>query len=136
MPRLVGIDLGARRIGVALSDPGGTTATPYAVIDRLECDDDVGAVADVVRREVAAKIVVGLPLRLDGTRGEAAEAAEAFAGRLRAAGLEVVLWDERLTTVEADRRLRDTGASGRRRRKIVDKVAAAVLLQSYLDAKR
>lgn len=133
MGRLLGVDLGTRRIGLALSDPAGTTATPFRTVARSDDDLDAGALAEIAREEGAQEIVLGLPLRLDGTRGSAAEAAEVFAERLRATGLGVHLWDERLTTAEAEKRLR--GMEGRRRRQVVDQVAAAVILQSYLDAR-
>lgn len=132
MGRLLGVDLGTRRIGIALSDPGRTTATPYRVLDRSDDVQDARALAAIARGQEADEVVVGLPLRLDGTRGPAVATAEAFAEALRAQGLAVRLWDERLSTAEAEKRLR--GMEGRRRRKVVDQVAAAVILQSYLDA--
>lgn len=133
--RALGVDVGSRRIGLALSDPGRRAAQPYRVIERSVEERDVAAVLEVARAEGVGVVVVGLPLRLNGTRGTAAEAAEAFAERLRDAGARVEMWDERLSTVEAERTLRAAGLRGRARRRVVDKVAAAVILQSFLDAR-
>lgn len=135
MSRVLGVDLGTRRIGLALSDPARTTATPYAVIERSSDERDARAVIEIGRAEGAEEVVLGHPVRLDGTRGDAALVAEAFAERLREAGATVRLWDERLTTAEAEKRLRSAGVRGRKRRAVVDKAAAAVMLQSYLDAR-
>jgi putative Holliday junction resolvase len=135
MPRALGVDLGSRRIGIALSDPKGTVATPYAVLTRTNDEEDAQAVAEIASAEGAARIIVGHPLSLDGSRGPAAQVAEAFAGKLQEAGMRVTLWDERMTTVEADKMLKARGMKGRARRGHVDKVAAQVLLQAYLDTK-
>lgn len=131
--KVLAVDPGSRRLGVAVSDPGGTVALPLTVVER-----DAGwpeTMAALVREQGAAEVVVGLPLRLDGSEGPAAEAARAVAAEL-ADRLEVPvgLVDERMTTALADRALAAAGAGGRRRRGIVDRSAAAVLLQSYLDA--
>ena len=136
--RALGVDLGSRRIGVALSDSGGTLATPYETVQRS------GDVARDHRRllELAAEaevecIVVGLPLSLDGTLGPAAEGVLAEVDQLRrATSLPVETYDERLTTVTADRLLRQGGRKkGKARRQVVDKTAAAVLLQAWLDGR-
>jgi putative Holliday junction resolvase len=134
--RVVGIDLGSRRIGVAVSDPSGTVATPHAVIERTGDDGaDRAALAAMVDALDAERVVVGLPRSLDGTLGPAARAAleeiEALAAVLP---VPVETHDERLTTVAADRALRAQKVRARARRRVVDKVAASVILQSWLDS--
>ena len=136
MARALGVDLGSRRIGVAISDAGGKVATPYATLERTNDEQDAQAIAEVASAEGAKLIVLGHPLMLDGSRGDAAAVTEAFAAKLKESGLRVTLWDERLTTKEAESGLKRRGMKGRARRAIIDKVAAQVLLQSYLDAKR
>ncbi len=137
--RVVGLDLGARRIGVAVSDSGGVLATPYTVIPRSGDEvADRARIADVVRELAAEAVVVGLPLSLDGSVGPAATAAEAEAVALgQVLDVPVECHDERLSTVSAERSLAASGVKGAaRRRKVVDQVAAAVLLQSWLDSRR
>lgn len=136
MPRALGVDLGTRRIGLAISDARGTVATPYATLDRTNDEQDSKAIAEVASAEEAKMIVLGHPLKLDGSVGDAALVAEAFAAKLKESGLRVTLWDERLTTKQAESGLKRRGMKGREVRAVVDKVAASVLLQSYLDAKR
>ncbi|TML80283.1 MAG: Holliday junction resolvase RuvX [Actinobacteria bacterium] len=136
MPRALGVDLGTRRIGLAISDARGTVATPYATLERTNDEHDAKAIAEVASAEEAKLIVLGHPLMLDGTRGDAAAVAEAFAAKLKESGIRVTLWDERLTTKQAESSLKRRGMKGRERRAVVDKVAAQVLLQSYLDTKR
>ncbi len=134
--RALGVDLGARRIGIALSDSGGTVATPWTKVER--CGDealDHRRIADRVEEAEAEAVVVGLPLSLDGSVGPAAEAVLAEVERLRVViGVPVETYDERLTTVTAERVLREQGVTGRRRRQVVDQVAASVFLQAWLDA--
>jgi putative holliday junction resolvase len=134
--RAVGLDLGTRRVGVALSDSGGTVATPYEVLQRSgDLPLDHRRIAAIVEETGAEVVVVGLPRSLDGTIGPAASAILAEVDELRAAlGAEVVTWDERLSTVEAERSLRTLGVKKGRRRRLVDQVAATVILQSWLDA--
>jgi putative holliday junction resolvase len=134
--RAVALDIGTRRIGVALSDSGGTVATPYEVVTRSgDRTRDHGRIAALVSEADATIVVVGLPLSLDGSVGPAAEAILAEVDELRAAlGVPVVTWDERLSTVEAERSLRAMGVRRGQRRQVVDQVAATVILQSWLDA--
>jgi putative Holliday junction resolvase len=134
--RAVALDIGTRRIGVALSDSGGTVATPYEVVTRSgDQTRDHGRIAALVAEADATIVVVGLPLSLDGSVGPAAQAILAEADELRAAlGVPVVTWDERLSTVEAERSLRAMGVRQGQRRQVVDQVAATVILQSWLDA--
>jgi putative Holliday junction resolvase len=136
--RALGIDLGSKRIGVALSDSAGSVATPYEVVARSgDRQRDHRRIADLAAEAGARCLVVGLPLSLDGSDGPAATAARAEAEELAVAtGLPVELWDERLTTVTADRDLRALDLSAPARRRVVDKVAAAVLLQAWLDHRR
>jgi putative holliday junction resolvase len=136
--RVVGIDLGQRRIGVAVSDGGGRVAVPHGTVERSgDADRDRAALAAVVEELGADTVVVGLPLSLDGGTGPAAQAAEAEAAALaEVVGVPVELVDERLTTVSAHRSLAGAGVRTRERRRVVDQVAAAVLLQSWLDGHR
>ena len=136
MTPLLGIDLGSKRIGVALSDPTGTLASPVATVLHRSGREDVARVATLCTEHHVSAVVVGWPRNMDGTSGAAARQAEQFAERLRAlTGLPVHLWDERLSTVAAERTLVELGARRRRRREVRDRVAAAVLLQAYLDAR-
>jgi putative Holliday junction resolvase len=134
--RAVGLDLGTRRIGVALSNSAGTVATPYDVLTRSDDRvDDHGRIAAIVDEAGAGVVVVGLPLSLDGSVGPAARDVLDEADELRARlPVAVMTWDERLSTVEAQRRLRTAGVKGRKGRRVVDQVAATVILQSWLDA--
>ncbi len=134
--RAVGVDLGSMRIGVAVSDPSGTLAWPYEVVARsgdVAADHRrLAAIAAAVEAEV---VVVGLPLSLSGAAGPAAEAVRAEVEALRGVmPVPVETFDERLTTVSADRSMRERGMKAPARRKVVDKLAAAVLLQAWLDA--
>ena len=141
--RVVALDLGTRRIGVAVSDAGGMMATPYSVIERSgDADADRASVADVVNEVGAGLVVVGLPLSLDGRKGPAARAALDEAEALRQVlDVPVETHDERLSSVSANRVLTEAGVHGKRRQKarnagVVDQVAATVVLQSWLDANR
>ncbi len=134
--RVLGLDLGDARIGVAISDDRRRIAVPLGTV-RTGPPADVRAIADLVGEHGVALVVVGHPLLLSGEPGERAHHAERFADALSAfLDVPVVLHDERLSTVEADRALRETGASGRDRRRTVDRSAATVILQSWLDAAR
>lgn len=134
--RVLGVDPGSRRIGLALSDDEGRVALPLETVERAGEAQAARRVAEIAQREGAAQIVVGLPLDMDGTEGPSARRARRFAEAVEAAaGLPLVMWDERLTTVTAERALRETGVRGRERKKVVDQAAATVLLQSYLDAR-
>jgi putative Holliday junction resolvase len=136
--RALGVDLGSRRIGVALSDSAGTLATPYEVVVRSGDERrDHERLAALAEEAGAATIVVGLPLSLDGREGPAATAVREEARRLASVvPVPVECIDERLTTVTAERALRTRGMRGPARRQVVDKVAAAVILQTWLDAQR
>lgn len=131
--RVLGLDLGTRRIGVAVSS--GTIATPHSVLERgRDRTADHAAVAALVDELGAERVVVGLPLSLDGKMGPAATAAADEAAALGdVLAVPVETYDERLTTVTADRSLSSLGLKGQARRRVVDKVAAAVILQAWLD---
>jgi len=138
---VVGVDLGQRRIGVAVSDGSGILASPWCTIERSgDAEADRAALAAVVEEVGARRVVVGLPLSLDGRHGPAARAAaaevEALDALLAPRGVEVEPFDERFTTVTAARSLEAAGHGGRRRRRTIDKAAAAVLLQAWLDGHR
>lgn len=135
--RVLALDPGTRRIGVALSDPSGTIAQSLAVIPRTGWRSVLTEIRRLVERHQVERIVVGLPLRMDGTEGDAATAARAFAARVAAAvGLPVELQDERLSTAEAERTMVAQRAARASRRERRDAVAAAVFLQAYLDRRR
>lgn len=133
--RVVGIDLGSKRVGVALSDATGTLASPYTVLQRRgDHAQDHKAIAEIVEEAEAVRVVVGLPLSLDGSMGPAARAAAAEAEELAAAlPVPVETFDERLTTVTADKSMMERRMKADARRRVVDKVAAAVMLQAWLD---
>jgi putative Holliday junction resolvase len=135
--RLLGIDAGTRRVGVALSDPTGTIAQGLMVIPRRSWEQVLGAIADLARVHQVEGIVVGLPLRLEGGEGEAAAEARRFAARLaEVVAIPVTLEDERLSTAEADRRMVEAGVRRDDRRTRRDAVAAALILQKALDRRR
>jgi putative holliday junction resolvase len=135
--RLLGIDAGTRRVGVALSDPTGTIAQGLAVVPRRSWEQVLGAIADLARAHQVEGIVVGLPLRLDGGEGEAAAEARRFAARLReVVEVPVVLEDERLSTAEAERRMVEADVRRDDRRARRDAVAAALILQKVLDRRQ
>jgi putative Holliday junction resolvase len=135
--RSLGLDLGDKRIGVALSDETATLASGLPTLARVGPRKDVKAVAGLVRAHEAGEVVVGLPRRLDGTVGPQAEKALAFMEDLRGAlRVPVVAWDERLTTVAAEEILIERGVSRRERKGMVDTVAAVIILQDYLDARK
>jgi putative Holliday junction resolvase len=135
--RALGIDPGTKRIGIAVSDLSGTIASPLSVLQRSASKDhDLRELARIARDEEAEVIVVGLPLNMDGSHGSSAKAATGLARRLATlVDVPVELHDERLTTVTAERAMLEAGLDAIQRRQRVDKVAAAVMLQSWLDAR-
>ena len=134
--RVLGLDYGDRRIGVALSDAFGWTAQGLEMIERKQEGDDIRRIEQLGREHEVETIVVGLPKNMNGTIGPRGEICMAFAEQLRQIlSLKVELWDERLTTVAATRTLLEADVSRRKRKQVVDKMAAALLLQNYLDAK-
>jgi putative Holliday junction resolvase len=136
MARRLGLDVGDVRIGMALSDEGGILASGLPTFERIGPRQDLRAVRDLVRRHEVAEVVVGLPRRLDGSLGPQAQKVLAFVEGLKSeVDVPVTTWDERLTTVQAERTLREGGASRKKRRDSVDQVAAVLILQSFLDAR-
>jgi putative Holliday junction resolvase len=132
--RVLGLDLGDARIGVAISDDRRRIAVPLGTV-RRGAPADVKAIADLVHGHDVTLVVIGHPLHLSGEAGERAHHAERFAEALDAfLDVPVLLQDERLSSIEADRALREAGASGRERRRTVDRSAATVILQAWLDA--
>ena len=135
--RVLGLDLGDVRIGVAISDPDRRVAVPLGTVHVGRPPGELLAIAELTRSHDVALIVIGEPLSMDGGRGERAVHAAAFADAVRAAvTVPVVLHDERLSTVEAERGLRAAGMSTKRQRSVIDASAAQVILQSWLDTRR
>jgi len=141
--RVLALDVGDQRIGVAISDPGRGRITPpllarsLKVIQRGSRQEDFAAVARLVEEYEVEKVVVGYPRSLDGTVGEQADKVERYAaGLAEALDVPVLLWDERFSTVSAERLMREAGLRGEKRRERVDAVAAAVILQDYLDSRQ
>jgi len=135
--RVIGIDLGTRRIGVAVTDGLGLTAQPHATLARHGGQRDLDAIGAVVREFDAERVVLGLPLSPEGEVGRAARSAQAFAERLRAAlAIPVDLVDESFSTVEAEAVLLQADLSRARRKEVVDRLAAAVILQRWLNRDR
>jgi putative Holliday junction resolvase len=136
--RRLGIDVGAVRVGVALSDPDGVLATPLATVPRdVPGGTDLATIAGMIAEHDVVGVVVGLPRTLAGREGPAAEAAREFGAALAArVAVPIEFADERLTTVVATRQMRESGRKGRRQRAVVDQVAAVAILQGWLDARR
>ncbi len=135
--RILAVDPGSKRVGLALSDPSATIAQPLATVAAEPEETLASRLAQVARAREATRIIVGLPLRLDGTHGPEASAARKLAAAMRqASGLPVELVDERLTTAAADRALIEGGVKRRQRRQDIDRVAATMLLQGHLDHRR
>lgn len=134
---ILAVDLGSVRIGLALSDRLGLAAYPLGALQRKGARRDFTELRKLVQEHEVTRAVVGLPLLMSGEEGSAAVQARSFADKLRAAvdGLDVEMWDERLTTVEAERLLAEAKVKRRRRRQVVDSLAATLILQSYLDAR-
>ena len=135
--RVLGLDVGDARIGVALSDPLGLSAQRLTVLERTGLSQDVEAVRVLVERHGVQTVVVGLPLTMRGERGPQARKVAAFSEALRRRlAMPVELIDERLTTVQGSRALQETGTRGRKRKAAIDQVAAQLILQQYLDMVR
>jgi putative Holliday junction resolvase len=135
MTQLLGIDVGTKTLGLAVSDPGRTVAMPLQTIQRKGLLRDLDQLARIVAERGIQDVVVGLPLNMDGTPGEMAEEADLIAQRLtETCGVTAHRWDERLTTAQVERMLIGADVSRRRRKRVVDKLAATVILQGYLDA--
>jgi len=132
--RSLGLDIGDKRIGVALSDPGGILASPFAVINRRDESRDIEAIVDIIGRQGVERVIVGLPLSLDGSSGKQAEKVKAFTrGLCEQTQVPVEYRDERLTTVMAGRLKRAAGGKKTEKKARDDAQAAAIILQGYLD---
>jgi putative pre-16S rRNA nuclease len=135
-PVALGLDAGSVRVGLAATDPTATIAGPVATLPRRPAAALWERVREEARRRDARRVVVGLPRRLDGSEGDAAAAARSLADEAaRETGLAVELWDERFSTVAAERALVEAGVRRERRRRSVDAVAAAIMLQGWLDSR-
>ncbi len=134
--RNMGLDVGEVRIGIALSDQTGLIAQGHATLERSGWDRDLAYLAKVAEEHEVDRFVVGNPLNLDGSAGRQAERSRDFAERLKeATGLAVVLWDERFTSLSAEKILIEAGVRRKKRRGAIDRMAAAIMLQSYLDSR-
>jgi putative Holliday junction resolvase len=132
--RSLGLDIGDKRIGVAVSDPHGILASPLTIINRGDESQDIEAIIDIIRRQDVAQVIVGLPRSLDGSLGEQAEKVEAFTRKLASRiKVHVEYRDERLTTVMAGRLRREVKSKKTKRKARDDAQAAAIILQGYLD---
>ena len=132
--RILALDLGTRRIGVAVSDPLGITAQGLGTIERRNGHADMAELQRLVKEYEVGMILVGQPLHMSGRAGIQAQNAEAFADQLRRRlSTPVTMWDERLTTAEAQRVLKSSGVGLEKRKQAIDRMAAVLLLQSYLD---
>jgi putative Holliday junction resolvase len=137
MASILGVDFGTRRIGLAVSDALGITAQGLETLERTNDEEDISRIADIVREREVGEIVVGRPVRLNGTRGDAVRECEAFADRLAGEfGFPVHMWDERLSTAQAERAMIEADLSRRKRKKARDRAAAQLILQSYLDVRQ
>lgn len=134
--RVLGLDLGTKRLGLALSDPTGAFASPFMVIETRGRANDLVRLREIVGDNEVGQVVIGMPTTLRGEQGQAAQQAEEFARELaEQLDVPVTTWDERMTTVVAERALISAGERRENRREKRDKVAAAVMLQSYLDSR-
>lgn len=137
MKRLLGIDFGLARIGVAGSDEIGLMAHPVETVHVRHVEDPLARIAEICAQRRVERVVVGMPFRMDGTPGTAAEKVNSFIRRLRKAlpaEIELVPYDERLTTVEAQAQLHAAGRTVKNSRDVIDQAAAVVILQHYMDA--
>lgn len=133
--RIMGLDVGEKRIGIAVSDPLGWTAQGHSVLIRTTLQNDLERIQELCRQLDCQLLVVGLPRNMNGTLGPKAEEIQEFARSLQEnTGLPITYWDERLTTRSAERVLLEADMSRRKRKQVIDKVAAVHILQGYLDA--
>jgi len=135
--KLLGLDLGSRTIGVAVSDGLRITATPLETVSRKRFGADAARLAELVRENTAVALVLGLPLNMDGSEGPRAQSTRAFARNLAPKlNLPILFWDERLSTAAVDRMLIEGGTRRDRRAEVIDKLAASYILQGFLDRLR
>jgi putative pre-16S rRNA nuclease len=135
--RLLGLDVGTKTVGIALSDVTRTVATPYETLKRTKFTADAKRIAEIVEKEGVGGLVIGLPLNLDGSEGPRAQSTRAFARNLAAhVSSPMAFWDERLSTAAVERHLIEADASRKRRAEVIDRMAAAYILQGALDRLR
>lgn len=135
--KIMAVDLGLTRTGLAISDAREMLASPIGTLTEYDPERLAQRIAAVAAEQHAERLVVGHPKNMDGTCGESARRAEAFAGRLHElTGLETVLWDERMTTVSAIGILNEADVRGKKRKQVVDTVAATIILEGYLESRR
>jgi len=135
--RIIGLDLGTKRIGVAISDESQAISFAKETINVIGIKASLNHIAGLVKRHSADKVIIGLPLNMNGTKGPEAEKALAFAERLQCRiQVEVLTFDERLTTVQGEHILIDADMSREKRKKHIDKLAAQIMLQAYLDCSK
>jgi putative Holliday junction resolvase len=132
--RLLGLDVGTKTVGLALSDVTRSIATPYDTVRRTKFTEDAKAILEVIEKNQVGALVIGLPLNLDGSEGRRAQSTRAFARNLAARiAVPIVFWDERLSTAAVERHLIEADASRKRRAEVIDRMAAAYILQGALD---
>lgn len=135
--RWMGLDIGLRRIGIAISDPLELFAQGHSVLERQKIERDLETLTQIIAAEMVEGIVVGLPKNLNGTEGVMAEKIRDFGERLqKKTGMPLVFWDERLSTVAAERALLEADLSRKKRKQKIDQVAAVLILQNYLDFRK
>lgn len=138
--RLMGLDFGSKTVGVALSDPTGLIASPFEIVKREKEDKlrrTLARIEEIIAEYNVKKIILGYPVNMDGSEGERVRKTEEFRDMLvRRTGLDVIFFDERLTTVEAHEIMSDCEVKGTDRKKYVDKIAAALILQGYMDSEK
>ena len=134
--RIMGLDLGSKTIGVAVSDPLYITAQVLTSLRRTTLAKDLDAIEGLVAEHQIQELVIGLPINMDGSRGGAVDQVETFIGQLGARlAIRIIPWDERLSTVAAERILLEGDLSRAKRRKVIDRLSAAIILQGYLDSR-
>ena len=134
--KIIGLDLGSKTIGVAISDDLFLTAQVLTSIHRTTLEKDLAVIVDLVDQYGVEEIVVGLPINMDGSTGDSARKAETFIEQLRETlPIKIIPWDERLSTVAAERILLEGDLSRKKRRKVIDRLSAAIILQGYLDSR-
>jgi putative Holliday junction resolvase len=135
--RVLGLDVGQKRIGVALSDPEGILASPLTIIDAADTEHAINNILDLCDQYQVDRIVVGMPKSMDGTLGKQAEVVQQFIDRIAdVVKIKIDTWDERLSSIEADRAMISAGTKKDKKKKLRDAIAAAIILQGYLDRQR
>jgi putative Holliday junction resolvase len=135
--RKMGIDFGKVRIGIALTDPLGIIASPFETYQRVSFSDDINYLAKLIKLQNVDTVIFGLPLQMDGQEGDMAKATREFAGELeKVASVKIVFEDERLSSVTAEEILIEAGVKREKRKLLIDKIAAQVILQQYIERRR